>query len=219
MYKNLIFDLGGVILNLDQPKCEASFVALGGEHVLKSISKYGGSGIFGKYETGKINTPTFLEGLRELLQTEVSDEQLKSAWSDIIVDIPIERLRFLELLSNKYNLFLLSNTSPLHMDELRQMVLNLTEKEFDSYFEKTYCSYEVGSAKPNPEIYKHVLNDAGIKADECIFIDDAEHNLEAARNLGISTIHIPSGTELLDIMNEIPEKSATFVSAIQTNSI
>lgn len=186
--KNIIFDLGGVLLNIDYNKTIFAFTELGIGNFDKMFTQFHADELFIKMETGKISDEDFRETLKKATGGKVSDDQLDAAWNAMILTFRTESLTALEELSKKYSLFLLSNTNSIHLKYFQQVFIRDTGKPLlDGYFSKCWYSHLVGLRKPNDEIYEFALRDGDIAAGETIFIDDTIGNIEAAKQLGIKT--------------------------------
>ncbi len=197
--KNILFDLGGVILDIDVHATLKGFYDLGFPPELLQYPTNMHSDLFFKYESGKIDTPTFRNELRKFTGLDFSDEELDGAWNAMIIRIPEERTRLLEKLKDKYELYMLSNTSPLHVPVFEQMYLEKAGKAMKDTFKKIYYSYEIGWHKPDKEAWEFVINDAGIVPEETLFLDDNIHNIKASQELGFQAIHIHERTRLTDL--------------------
>lgn len=180
--KNIIFDMGGVLLDLDYQRCLSEFKRLGFKDIEKLISSYTQSGIFAELETGKISPEEFFERSRRLCACpdDVSDDSIMQAWQSFLVGIPPEKLRQISELRKDYRTYLLSNTNALHYPEIEK------KYKLSTYFDKCYLSHEIGLAKPSPDIFNYVVRDAGIKPSETLFIDDSQANVQAALALGFN---------------------------------
>ena len=189
--KNIIFDLGGVLLNIDYNKTISAFTELGIGNFDKMFSQFHADELFIKMETGKISDKDFRATLKKATGGKSSDDQLDAAWNAMILTFRTESLTALEELSKKYALFLLSNTNSIHLKYFQQVYTRDTGKPLlDAYFKKVWYSHELGLRKPGREIYEFALRDGGIVASETIFIDDTFDNIEAAKELGIKTHHL-----------------------------
>ncbi len=201
--KNLIFDLGNVIIDLDIPRTELSLDHVLGEDYKKNIKEIVGErDIFNDFEIGKINEETFFKTLRKAALTPLTLRQIKDAWNAMLLQIPLERLKMLERLEKKYRVFLLSNTNSTHIDWIRgylREVHNIHDFE-KKYFEKVYYSHEISLRKPHTDIYDFVVNDAKLIASESLFIDDNKENIEGAKLAGLQTLWHPVGTEITMVM-------------------
>ena len=190
--KAIIFDLGGVIVNLETERTLHEFLRLGIEKVDFGTHPGNQPDFFSLYETGKISDTDFIQGLSKYMHAHVSVHEIKNAWNCMILDLPRTQLEILEKLKGSYRLFLLSNTNNLHIRYfLDDFERQYPELKFESFFEKVYYSHEIGKRKPDVEVYEYILDDNGLQANECLFIDDNLVNVEAARQAGIHAIHHP----------------------------
>jgi putative hydrolase of the HAD superfamily len=192
----LIFDFGGVIINLDLPTCIQNLKKLGTNDIENYLSNFGQKDFFLKFEIGEIGTPEFRNEIRKLTNKTITDAEIDNAWCSFLCDIPFERLELLEKLRKKYRLLLLSNSNPLHVEVSAAIALQGTGKTIRDYFDKCYFSYEMGLTKPDPAIFEALLADAGLEATECLFLDDGPKNIEAAKRLGIQTYFVTQGENL-----------------------
>jgi len=197
--QNILFDLGGVILDIDVHATLKKFYELGFPPELLQYPMNMTSDLFFRYETGKISTAEFRNEIRKITRLDFTDEALDEAWNAMIVRIPGERTQLLEKLGQRYKLYMLSNTSPLHVPVFEQMYLNKAGKPMKSFFKKIYYSFEIGWHKPDAGAFEHVINDAGIVPQETIFLDDNIHNIKASQELGFQAIHIHERIRLTDL--------------------
>jgi FMN phosphatase YigB (HAD superfamily) len=199
--KNIIFDLGGVIINLDNRRTEEAFTTLG----VKNFRDYFGHGFaasfFSDYEIGKISDEEFIGSIRRLGGlTQVPEQTIIDSWNTLLLDFPPERIRLLKELRKSYRLFLFSNTNALHLTALRQIWSNsfAGEGSLDDYFEKSYYSHLMGMRKPDPESFRIILNENKLKGEETLFVDDAIVNVEGAEHAGLKGLFLRPGISLLD---------------------
>lgn len=197
-FRNIIFDLGGVILNLDYGRTSEAFRALGLRSFDTIYSQVKQSGIFDEYEKGRIGSGRFRQSLAGWLPEGISDAQIDAAWNAMLLDLPGARLKKLEELGREHRLFLLSNTNEIHITEFR----NILRREhglddLSRYFEKTYFSYEIGMRKPDTEIFLHVLGENGLDPAETLFLDDSPQHVEGAGRTGIIA-RLVKGRDILD---------------------
>lgn len=198
--KNLILDLGGVLLNLSFPKTEDAFKALGLADFNNHFSQFKASPLFEELETGKVSKAQFLDHFKRETGLLKSDEEIVAAWNAMLLDFPPERIEWLDKLSGRYRLFLYSNTNAFHHDAFQHSFLEaFPQKPFDDYFEKAYYSHTLGLRKPYAASYTALLNDAGLLANETIFIDDTYPNIEGALEAGLQAIHLKPGMTVLDL--------------------
>jgi FMN phosphatase YigB (HAD superfamily) len=199
--KNIIFDLGGVIINLDNRRTEEAFTALG----IKNFRDYFGHGFaasfFSDYEIGKISDQEFIGSIRQLGGlSQVPDQTIIESWNALLLDFPADRIRLLRELRKTYRLFLFSNTNALHLAALRQIWSGsfAGEGSLDDYFEKTYYSHLMGMRKPDPGSFGVILKENNLKGQETLFVDDAIVNVEGAEQAGLKGLFLRPGISLLD---------------------
>jgi putative hydrolase of the HAD superfamily len=181
----IIFDLGGVILNLDQDRTLRAFKRLGVD--LEDINEM--STIFSDFEVGKINANDFRQAIMTHLKGNATENEIDAAWNAMLLDLPTERLTYLKFLRKNFNVHLLSNTNSIHIDAFNKYLLD-EHPNLDWYaqFDKVYYSYEIGLRKPNKDIYEFVIQENNLKPHECLFIDDLKANLNGAGHVGMHTI-------------------------------
>ena len=198
--KNIIFDLGGVIINLDNRRTEEAFTTLG----VKNFRDYFGHGFaaafFKDYEVGRISDQEFIQSIRRLAGLgQVSDQAIVDSWNALLLDFPPERIQLLEELRKTYRLFLFSNTNALHLSALRQIWSdNVGKGSLEDYFEKTYYSHLMGMRKPDPESFERIMKENDLNGQETLFVDDAIINVEGAEHAGLKGLFLRPGISLLD---------------------
>lgn len=197
----LIFDLGGVIVDLDLPKCIQNFKALGLNDVEQYLSNFGQKDFFLQFEKGQIGIPEFRNEIRKLAGIKLTDAQIDEAWCSFLTQIPVEKLHLLLELKKKYRILLLSNTNPLHIQTAVAAEFSKTGETRQDFFDKCYLSYEMGMVKPDVEIFEALLADAQVKAEECLFLDDGKKNIDTAAALGIQTYWVKPNENLNFLLN------------------
>ncbi|WP_026750811.1 HAD family phosphatase [Sediminibacterium sp. C3] len=198
--KNIIFDLGGVLLNIDFKLTSNAFKNLGVNHFDEMFTQHFSNPLFELLETGKIDETAFYEAFRKEAGLPLSNEQIQAAWNALLLDFPPERIKWLEKIASQYRIFLFSNTNQIHYDCFKLNFSNAFDgKNFDDFFEKAYYSQFLGLRKPYPESFLAILEEQGILPSETLFIDDTYKNIEAANQLGFQTIHLQSPTTVLDL--------------------
>lgn len=197
----LIFDFGGVIIHLDLQQCVNNFKALGIKDVEKYLSNFGQKDFFLQYEKGEINTEQFRDEIRKIADVQLSDKEIDNVWCSFICDISDDKFLILQELRKKYKLLLLSNTNPLHIEVSAAAEFGRKGKTVYDYFDKCYFSYEMHLAKPDPKIFVTLLNDAGVKPEECLFLDDGPKNIDAASQLGINSYLVKEDEDLSFLLN------------------
>ena len=196
--KNIIFDLGGVLLQIDYQKTEESFVALGVKNFSKYFKQDFVSKLFDDFETGKISTNIFYNKFRTITKNNLTNLQIKNAWNAMLLTFWQNRLVWVESISTKYNIFLLSNTNEIHYNE----VINIYNKSnslkpFSSYFIKDYYSHILGLRKPIVSSYLKVIEEQHLLATETLFIDDTLKNIEGAKQASLQVLHLLPSMDLV----------------------
>jgi putative hydrolase of the HAD superfamily len=197
--KNIIFDLGGVLMNIDFKKTEKAFADLGFTDFKQYMTQFHITPFFEEYETGKINEAAFIKGIQQIAGKPLTDQQIIHAWNALLLDFPPERIALLEKLRQRYRLFLLSNTNALHYESFQQTLKNVTGKKLEDIFEKTYFSHTVQLRKPDAAIYQLVLDENNLNPGETLFIDDTASNFSGAEEIGIQTFHLKAPMTILDM--------------------
>ena len=205
MIRNIVFDLGGVLLDIDLNFCLQRVKALGvdfdafskqGEAVEKTGVKPAvmgeglvANGVLHLYQVGGISTEAFLAGVQRACRPGTTREEVLEAWNSCCIDIPKYRLeKVKELKERGYTICMLSNTNDAHWQDIRSRCFG-GQEVVDGLFDHVFLSQEMHMAKPNDDIFMEVLRQIGAKAEECLFIDDSTANLEAAAALGFHTLH------------------------------
>jgi FMN phosphatase YigB (HAD superfamily) len=189
MINAIIFDFGDVFINLDKQATLDGLKNLGISEWNEDLNQ-----LNLQYEVGAISKEDFLYGIQKHTNN-ASIEDILKAWNAILADFPLYRLEFLQMLSQKYRLFLLSNTDAIHIDTFEQKSGTSFYSDFYQCFEKVYFSFEIGMRKPNPEIYSFVLDQHGLQAKQTLFVDDKKENTDAAQALGLHVWNLQVGQE------------------------
>ena len=206
--KNLIFDLGNVIIDIDFNLTFRAFSKLSSEYSWEEVRHFiKEKHIWEDYEKGLSDDIEFRETLRKELKIKASDSELDKAFCGLLQKIQPERIKLIEELSKRYRLFILSNTSNIHFQQVEKLLFESAGiNHFSEIFETVFLSFEMGKLKPEIEIYQQVLKEANLQANETLFLDDMLINLEAASTLGIHTKQIiPNQITIIDFFenNEI----------------
>jgi putative hydrolase of the HAD superfamily len=192
----LIFDFGGVIINLDLPLCISKLKAIGAHNAEKYLSNFGQAGFFLQWERGEIDLPQFRREIRNISSGNPSDEAIDAAWCSFLQDIPESRIKLLLELKKKYRLLLLSNSNPLHIHVSANNEFGNYGLTLNDVFDHCFISYQMGMTKPDPAIFQTLLHESGLKAEECLFLDDGAKNVDVARSLGIPSYLVEQGENL-----------------------
>ena len=201
--ETIIFDFGGVIIDIDPQITIQKLQGLGFTDVEKLRSKEFIDDIVRKFERGIYTPEVFRRRLRAFLEMKITDQQIDDAWNALIYDIPAERIEVLEQVKKNYKMFLLSNSNELHYDiYVRDLQLRFGYREFDELFDKAYFSFDTHLSKPDPEAFEFILYQHELNPAETLFIDDNEDNIKAARELGIKTYLLKKPERVRDLFNE-----------------
>lgn len=186
--KNIIFDLGGVLVDLNEQSCIEAFEAIHAPTVGDYVRDHRTEDLFYDIEIGHTTTAEFCREVRRITAVPATDAEIVGAWNALLTTIADEKKQRLLSLRRDYRLFLLSNTNDMHWRLCADHLFNYGPWRADDMFERIYLSYRLHLAKPDPAIFSYVLADAGLQADETLFIDDNADNCRAAQSLGIHTL-------------------------------
>jgi len=199
----ILFDLGGVIINIDYQLTKIAFENLGVLSFDLLFNKAKQNHLFDRLEKGGINDLEFYDEIRNISKINLNNEEIKTAWNAILMDIPEKRIELLIRLSKKYRLFLISNTNSIHIDAFTQQMLHQFGKNpFIEIFEKVYYSSEIGMRKPGADIFNFVLAQNALTNNRCLFIDDSPQHIEGAAACGIPSFHLGDGADILNLFNK-----------------
>lgn len=196
--RNIIFDLGGVLLNINPllSLLELEKISDTDSETLKT--KLATERIFEKFDTGSISAGQFRSTLCHILNRKVNDAEIDRIWNVLLLDFPTHRVEMLQQIKKHYRVYLLSNTNIIHYRKYTQEFSDNYGIPFTSLFDRVFLSYEIGMHKPDAGIYTHVLENAELKPEETAFFDDSLANIRAAELLGIKAFHIYNGSEVTD---------------------
>lgn len=197
--KNIIFDLGGVILDLDFERMTQQFYKLGIPDFEDYFTLKKQADFFEALELGLITPEGFCDRLREEAKVDVDNEAIEEAWNLILKDFSSERMNYLERISEKYNIFLFSNTNSIHAKCFEKRCLEQTGRTLESYFKQVFYSHSLHLRKPDMVAFKEVLERSGLQAAETLFIDDNLANIVGAQKVGLQTIHLQKPQTILDL--------------------
>ncbi|HEX8562596.1 MAG TPA: HAD family phosphatase [Flavobacterium sp.] len=189
MINTIIFDFGDVFLNLQTHATVAEFKKLGLDWPNETLLK-----LNAHFEKGEISELEFIEGFQKFIP-HAGIEDIRYAWNALIGDFPLYRLEFLQMLSLKYRLFLLTNTDAIHISRFEHSVGMSFSGDFYRCFEKVYYSFEMGMRKPEPEIFSYIIRNHELTPAKTLFIDDKMENIRAAESVGLQVWHLQVGAE------------------------
>ncbi len=200
MIRNLIFDLGGVLVSLDRKRCLDNFSSLlGFDDFGDYLNAYAQKGFFAKFENGDIGSAQFRDEVRNRCKVEnVTDEMIDSTLDTFLTQVAPYKVKLLLDLKEKYNLFLLSNVNPIAWKKCCELFLEAQGVDIEDVFEKLYLSFELNASKPGTAIYNKVIEDSGIVPAETLFIDDSAANIETGRQMGLNVLLYDVDTNLED---------------------
>jgi len=198
--KNIIFDLGNVLLNLDFDASIKAFQELGLDKAVLDRQQAYADPVFYNLEVGKITPEFFRQKAREILNNpDLNDEQIDDAWYAMILDIPPHRVEAVQKLNKEYNVYLFSNTNQIHIERLRAEFMEQYGFEFPSLFKEVYYSHEIHDRKPELSSFEKVIELSGVDPNESIFIDDLENNIIGAQKAGLKTFWLKEGMEMTEL--------------------
>lgn len=199
--KNIIFDLGGVLIDLDYDKTSTEFKKLGVENFDELYTQFKANELFEDIETGKISDQDFYSTISKYCSPGTTQQEMETAWNAMLLDFRVETLGTLKRLKERYKLFLLSNTNSIHIAAFKKIfTVDTGLPLLDVFFDKCYYSHLIQMRKPYEETYQYVLQDAGIKATETLFIEDSIQNIEGAKKVGIQTHLLLAPEKIEDVI-------------------
>ena len=189
--KNIIFDMGGVIININYHLTAQAFEKLGVNGFDKIFAQVQQMGFIDDFEMGKVSPAEFRNLIREATNQNFSDAQIDKAWNSLILDMPLSRIRILEKMKDDFNIFLLSNNNAIHYRFLSKKFESLYPiLQLESLFQKTYYSHLIGMRKPNANAFNLVIQENNLTASETLFIDDSPQHIEGGAKCGLSTFFV-----------------------------
>lgn len=199
--KNIVFDLGAVLLNIDFNRSIKEFSKLGVTDYSKTLDRLRQMDVFFRFEMGLIGPYVFREEFCNCAGLKISDSQFDAAWNAVLLDFPKERVDLLLQLKKQYHLYLLSNTNIIHFDSYIKSFRDRYGFDFSDLFVKAYYSFNMRMKKPDKEIYDFVLGDSNLAPAETLFIDDLIENITGAKSAGIIGYHLKENETICDIFN------------------
>lgn len=203
MIKNIVFDFGGVIVDINRDKAVQTFMNIGLKDAEKRLDKYHQTGIFQELEEGHLSAEGFRVKLGELCNRELSTEEVKQAWMGFITGINLDKLDYMTELKKSYRIYLLSNTNPYVMSWACSPQFSSQGKSLADYCDKLYLSYQIGYTKPSPLIFNFMLKDSGMIPSETLFVDDGASNIQIGKELGFQTYQPQNGADWRDDLSKL----------------
>lgn len=197
MIKNLLFDLGGVIMDIRRENCVKAFEALGMSDANDLLGEYSQAGVFAGIENGQLTVGEFHDEIRRIIgRPELTDEEIDGAFQKFLIGIPAHRLEELDRLHRQFSIYMLSNTNPIMWD---RYILKAFPGGLDNYFDGIVTSFEAGVCKPDAKIYDYAIKKLGLNPEETTFFDDGPANIAAAEKSGFKTRLIQGDDTMLKL--------------------
>lgn len=200
MILNLLFDLGGVIMDIRRERCVQAFERLGMADIADFLGDYGQKGAFAELERGDISPDEFRRRVRQHIPHPVSDSDIDDAFMQFLIGIPRRRLELLGILARRYNLYLLSNTNPIMWNAFIADQFRQEGKTLDDYFKGSVTSFTARALKPDHAIFRYAAEHLDIEPEHTLFLDDSDVNCRAARQCGYHAVHVADGAEFADLI-------------------
>lgn len=199
----LLFDLGGVLIDVDYHKTIDAFAQLGVQDPSDLYNQFGQNQLFDQYEKGEVSSKFFVEQLKLLTKIDTSASDIVIAWNAMIGDFPTEKIDFIAQLSQHNPCFLLSNTNEIHLKKAIENLQKTAFNNLDDLFIKCYYSHIIGKRKPEVETFKWVVDQMGKQANKVLFIDDSPQHIEGAKLAGLEVIYYKEASDLFSIRNRV----------------
>ena len=199
--RNIIFDLGGVVIDIEEKRTHMALAELIGEKKLKQIE----SSFFHEFEKGERSIESFINRFQLMVEYDINPDQIMNAWNAMLIDIPDNRIRVMNEINSNYNLFVLSNTNAIHLLWVQSFLAQHHDITSENWgcFDKVYYSHKIHHRKPELLSFKHILADQNLIPKETLLIDDKIVNIQAAEGLGIQAGHKPADVELIEYLKQL----------------
>jgi len=199
--ENVIFDLGGVLLDISYQATLKALSDLGVTNIEQMYTQAAQTALFDRFDVGAISPDEFRAELRRFTALPITDEQLNAAWCSMLGDYRKESWELLLQLRNRYRTFLYSNTNAIHVPVLEKMLTAQlgSGASMGQYFERYYYSNEIGARKPNPDGFLHIIWQNNLTPERTLFIDDTPGHIKGAQAVGLRTYHLIEGEKITDL--------------------
>lgn len=202
--RNIIFDLGGVIINLDMPATIRAFETLGIKDFENIYSQLSQTSLFDQFDKGLINEDHFFNTIKNQFSLKQPFHEFEKAWNKMLLDFPKHRMDSLQKYKGKYRTFLLSNTNETHIREFHKILhQDIGVRDLEGFFERVYYSCRVNMRKPDAEIFELVLKQNKIDPKETLFIDDSPQHIEGAKRIGLNAVLLKKGEEFDEVLKKL----------------
>lgn len=186
--KNIIFDLGEVLVGIDEQRCMAAFDRLGAHRISDYVRHHRTEDMFMDVEIGRSTQEQFCDEIRRVAGISATDSDIVDAWNQLLTDIPNSKKQKILQLHEHHRVFLLSNTNYMHWRYCADHLMGYHGHPLSDFFDRIFLSYKMHMVKPHADIFQTVLAETGIKASDTLFIDDNADNCATANRLGIRTL-------------------------------
>jgi len=204
MIKNILFDLGGVLLNINYQNTLKAFKNLGLKNADLLYTQANQTSLFDAFEIGELSEDEFINEIKSLLPNNVSNKQVIEAWNAMLLDFPAHRFNLLKDLKNKYPLYLFSNTNSIHEKAFLKIIENTFKNEtLENQFVGYHLSHHLNARKPHPESFQKVLEINKLKANETLFIDDSVQHIEGAKKAGLVAYLLNPNQDVTVLLTEL----------------
>jgi putative hydrolase of the HAD superfamily len=198
--KHIIFDLGGIFLNLNYAHTASAFRQLGVVNFDELFTQHHANPLFAKLETGEVSEEDFYQQIRAITSVSLTDAQIAEAWNGMLLDMPMERIVWLQQVARQYPIYLFSNTNAIHYQQLMQICRrDLGEIDFNGLFRFAGYSHQLGYRKPDAASFRLLLQQLNIEPHHTLFIDDTPGNIKGAQELGLHTLFLPPPQQVLEL--------------------
>lgn len=202
--KNIVFDFGGVIIDIDRDCAVKRFVEIGVKDADGLLDAYHQKDIFLEVEDGRIDAEEFRRKLSLLSGKELTYKEIESGWRGFVTAVKPYKLDYLVALRERgYKVYILSNTNPYIMGWARSKEFTPQGHSLDEYVDKIYASYEMKCVKPHKEIFEKMVEEAGIRPDETVFVDDGASNIKTGNEMGFVTLQPANGEDWRQKLEEL----------------
>ncbi|MDR2423203.1 MAG: HAD family phosphatase [Prevotellaceae bacterium] len=203
MIKNILFDFGGVIVDIDRDAAVRQFKLAGFENIEEYLDPYRQKGFFHKFEDGTVSREEFYAEISKTAGKSIDSKSIDKGWLDFILPVEQKRLDLIAQLKTRYRMLLLSNTNPIVMEWANSEAFSLAGKPLSHYFDSMFMSYKMHCMKPDPEIFRQTIEQSGIVPEETLFIDDSKANIDAGAAFGLKIFHFTRNSSFDDIKNKL----------------
>jgi putative hydrolase of the HAD superfamily len=202
-YEQIIFDLGGVLLDIDYQATEKAFVELGLKDFGEKYSQLNQNDLFDKLEIGEISAQHFINKILTLCPVGTSPNKVVAAWNAMLGEFPKEKIELLQQIKGRLPIYMLSNTNEIHIPKVYDAWDKVSDEPMSTLFDKIYLSFEIGKRKPDVSTFEWVCYSLKINPSTTLFIDDSPQHIEGAKKAGLQTYYYQSKTEFLEFFNKL----------------